>query len=129
MNKRLEAIREARRVAKKAYCPYSKYYVGCSIVSKSGKIFTGANIENRSYGATICAERSALSQYAINTFNVVDEIATIVITNEKEIFHPCGICLQSLSEFTNSSTEVIIYCPSLKVLKVLKFGDFLPRPF
>lgn len=91
-----ELIEKAREAMQFAYVPYSHYRVGAALLCKDGRIFTGCNIENGSYGATNCAERTAL-------FKAVSEGArefcAIAITAEKSAPWPCGICRQALNEF------------------------------
>ena len=84
----------ARTAMKSAYSPYSKIKVGAALRTKEGKIFTGCNIENVSYGLTICAERVALFNAILEGF---DEFESIAITSSSdEAFPPCGACRQVL---------------------------------
>ncbi len=87
---------EAKKAKKNAYAPYSRFFVGAALLSSSGKLFTGSNVENASYGGTICAERSAMIK-AINQGERSFE-ALAVAGNEGPLW-PCGICLQFLVEF------------------------------
>jgi cytidine deaminase len=93
--KQQELIAEANEVRLRAYAPYSKYQVGAALLTKSGKIFTGANVENAAYGVTICAERSAV-------FSAVSagerEFSAIAIATHNG-GSPCGSCREVLSEF------------------------------
>jgi cytidine deaminase len=92
-----EAIGAARAVRKRAHAPYSKYRVGAALVTKSGKIFVGCNVENASYGATICAERSAIC--AMVAAGEKEPVACVVASAGEEAATPCGICRQVLAEF------------------------------
>ncbi|TMS37855.1 hypothetical protein L596_004700 [Steinernema carpocapsae] len=86
-------------VMKKAYCPYSNFPVGAVLVTKDGKVFTGVNVENASYGGTICAERSAVVSAVSSGHR---DFAKIVISTELEDpASPCGLCRQFLVEFGN----------------------------
>src|SRR6185436_8824964 len=99
-------FKEAVHAQRKAYAPYSKFYVGSAVLTESGEIYSGANVENASYGGTICAERFAIGK-AINAGQ--EEIRAIaVVTPTKKGASPCGICLQFLSEFASPETIVIV---------------------
>lgn len=97
-----ELIDLAKQVRKRAYAPYSHYKVGAALLGKSGKIYTGCNVENASYGHTVCAERSAVVK-AVSEGEREFEAVAVVTKNGGS---PCGACRQVLSEF---SPELIIY--------------------
>lgn len=89
----------AKEGSRKAYAPYSKFPVGCVIISKKGSSFTGCNIENISFGLTICAERAAISK-AISTEGPEFKIETVIIYTPTDVpITPCGACRQVLREF------------------------------
>lgn len=94
--------------AKKAYAPYSNYHVGAAILTESGEVFTGANIENISYGATICAERTAI---AVMRTAGDHRIQTIAVQTPDQGW-PCGICLQTIAEFAIDADSTKIVVPS-----------------
>jgi cytidine deaminase len=104
-----ELIEEAKKAREKAYAPYSNFKVGAAILTKSGKIFTGVNIENSSYGASICAERVAVFNAINSGDSEIVEVA--VVTDKKEPAMPCGICRQVLKEF---SKNLKIYAANLE---------------
>ncbi|MCX6088651.1 MAG: cytidine deaminase [Caldiserica bacterium] len=104
-----ELIEEATKAREKAYAPYSNFKVGSAVLTKSGKVFTGANIENASYGASICAERVALFKAISEGETEIVEIA--VVTCAEEPTMPCGICRQVLKEF---SENLKIYAANLE---------------
>jgi len=92
-----DLIRKAAEASKRAYCPYSRFPVGAALLTPSGSIFVGCNVENASYGLAICAERSALSSAVVQGER---EIAAVVIaTPTPEPTPPCGACRQVLVEF------------------------------
>lgn len=93
-NELLDAALQAR---KNAYAPYSNFSVGAAVLTADGQIFTGSNIENASYGATVCAERVAIFKAVSSGYDSIKAIA--VIADHPEPVSPCGICRQVLGEF------------------------------
>lgn len=98
-DQKIELIEQARLAQKNTYNPYSKFSVGAALLTKDGKIFTGCNVENVSYGLTICAERVAV-------FKAISEghkefVAIAISTSSEKPTFPCGACRQVLSEFGN----------------------------
>ncbi|HDR7968929.1 TPA: cytidine deaminase [Bacillus pacificus] len=99
-------IEEANKMLEKAYIPYSKFPVGATLVTKEGKIYTGCNIENASYGLCNCAERTAI-------FKAVSEgernFSYLVITGETDgPISPCGACRQVIAEFCDPKMPVLL---------------------
>ena len=99
-------IEEANKMLSKAYIPYSKFPVGAALVTKEGKIYTGCNIENASYGLCNCAERTAI-------FKAVSEgerdFSYLVITGETDgPISPCGACRQVIAEFCDPKIPVLL---------------------
>ncbi|MBQ4058132.1 MAG: cytidine deaminase [Lachnospiraceae bacterium] len=92
-----ELIQIAKQAAEKAYAPYSNFYVGAALLTKDGQIFQGCNIENASYGATNCAERTAIFKAVSEGYRSFSKIA--VIAKDGSTAYPCGICLQVMQEF------------------------------
>jgi len=119
-----EWIEEARRARERAYAPYSNFAVGAVLVARDGRTFTGCNVENVSYGLTICAERVAVGK-AIDA-GVREFHAIVLATDSTEPACPCGACRQVLAEFA----------PALEILSVTIAGEqrrsslaeLLPRP-
>ena len=97
-----ELIDLARKARKRAYAPYSHYKVGAALLGKSGTVYTGCNVENASYGHTVCAERTAVFK-AVSEGETEFEAIAVVTRNGGS---PCGACRQVLSEF---SPELIIF--------------------
>ena len=118
-----ELIDLAKQAMLMAYAPYSKYRVGACLLTKEGRVYQGCNIENASYGATCCAERTAL-------FKAVSEgereFTTIAIAAEKSLPWPCGICRQALFEFA-PNLRVIVSCGDQTDCKMLP--ELLPEGF
>ncbi len=92
-----ELLKMAVKAQNNAYAPYSHFKVGAAILTRNGKIYSGCNIENSSYGASICAERVAL--FKAVSEGEKDFLAIAIATDTKEPVMPCGICRQVLSEF------------------------------
>jgi cytidine deaminase len=92
-----ELTRAALEVQQRAHAPYSRYFVGAALVVASGRIFAGCNVENASYGLSICAERSAIVQMV--AAGERDPTALVVVTRGPVLGTPCGACRQTLAEF------------------------------
>ena len=122
MDKKLH--KRAIEASQKAYAPYSKKQVGCAILTESGEIFTGCNIENSSFGATICAERVA----AFNAAAQGQLRFKRVCLYTEEGWFPCGMCRQVLREFGEISLPVVIYNAHGKVCET-SLGELLPHSF
>jgi len=117
-------IDAAKNVSKNAYVPYSGFQVGAALLTKSGEIFTGCNVENSSYGLTNCAERTAI-------FKAVSEGETeftelVIFSNTDELFYPCGACRQVISEFSSDLKVTIV---SLKDKFETNISELLPHGF
>ena len=101
-----ELFAAARKAADFAYAPYSKFRVGAALLAEDGSIITGCNVENRSFGLTVCAERNAVFK-GVSTGHLVF-IALAVSTPDSEVpVGPCGACRQVLSEFMDPSSPVL----------------------
>lgn len=101
----IELIERAKKALQNSYSPYSKFKVGAAALTQSGNVYTGCNIENSSYGASICAERVAISKAVSNGENNIVKIAIVSSSGLKT--PPCGICRQFMSEFMDSKAIVI----------------------
>lgn len=96
---RTKLLLKARAAMKSAYAPYSDFQVGAAILLRDGRIFTGCNVENASYGLTICAERNAIFA-AVAASKKKPEIAAIAVVNRRGVpCSPCGACRQVIAEF------------------------------
>lgn len=121
-------IQCAVHAAQNAYAPYSNFHVGAAILLSDGKIVEGANIENISFGATNCAERSALFTAASLGYRRGDFQAIAIYGHTEEPISPCGICRQALVEFLEKDTPVFLVNENLNVLE-MTIGDLLPYAF
>jgi cytidine deaminase len=116
----------ARAATASAYVPYSQFPVGAAVMTESGAIFTGANIENASYPLTCCAERTAVYA-AINAGHKV--ITAVAVTAPKVVtVTPCGGCRQVLNEFKPADHDMTVVLDGLD-LTIITLGDLLPRAF
>nr|WAY00085.1 cytidine deaminase [uncultured bacterium] len=124
-----DLVQRAKKVRKNAYAPYSKYKVGAALMTKSGKVFEGCNVENASFGATICAERGAIMQMI--AAGESKPVAIAIVTQGDEPASPCGICRQVLSEFAPDLLIALVGLGSKdgEVGKVVRLGELLPMQF
>ena len=116
---------EAKAAAARAYCPYSRFRVGAAILARSGEVFSGCNVENASYGLTICAERNAAFRMVAAGETAFDVI--VVYTPTATPTAPCGACRQVLNEF-GPAAEVICVGDGPDVFRST-VRDLLPRAF
>lgn len=110
---------------KNSYSPYSNYPVGAALLLADGSIVAGCNVENSSYGATICAERNAFWA-AVAAKGKIKPVAMVLVTREEAV--PCGLCLQVMSEFCAPDFPIYLGTPAGPGTKVT-LKEFLPRPF
>jgi cytidine deaminase len=118
---------QAREAARNAYAPYSKFKVGSALQLSNGKVVTGVNVENISYGLTICAERSALVS-AVSQFGPNIRVEAVAIANsEGKASPPCGACRQVLAEFVLPGAPVIF--TTAKGTCTMPFSELMPMAF
>lgn len=118
-------ISHANAAKDNAYAPYSKFQVGASVLYEDGTIVSGCNIENASFGATICAERTALSSGVAQGKRDIKLLC--VTANTDEMITPCGICRQVIWEF---SKDVTVICTNkYGDYKILTIAELLPHAF
>lgn len=120
-----ELIQIALANKENSYSPYSNFRVSAVVVTKNGDIYKGVNIENASYPATICAERSALAAAISEGARDFD---TIVITGDSVDTYPCGVCRQFMAEVLDTDTKVVI-ANSPTDYKTYSMEDLLPHSF
>ncbi len=123
---REELIKEAYMAMEKAYSPYSGFKVGAAILTGDGNVYTGCNVENASYGATICAERCAALKAVSDGQVVFKQIA--IVSSSREFTYPCGICRQFLAEFFTDDGIIILH-DDMKGIQELLFFDEIPHTF
>src|SRR6185369_4046294 len=120
-------IRAAARARKGAMAPYSKFQVGAALLTKSGEIITGANVESASYGLTCCAERVAL--FKALTSGKKDFTAVAVVARVAGGPMPCGACRQLLAEYASDAEVFIADSRRLKSVKKFSVRELLPGAF
>ena len=120
--KRDSLMKDAVFAQEKAYSPYSKFKVGAALLTKDGKIFTGCNVENVSYGMTMCAERTAVFKAVSEGYTDFEAIA--VSASSDEAIYPCGACRQVLAEF-NSKIKIFVNHDEKNYILM----DLLPKSF
>lgn len=120
-------IEQAYASQKKAYAPYSEYLVGASIIDSAGQIYGGCNIENCSYGGTVCAERVAIWK-GISDGMQLPIKAVVVVSSEKNKWPPCGLCRQVMAEFCIPTTNVFLG-NNRKEFRKMTFKELLPEAF
>jgi cytidine deaminase len=119
-------VEKAIEAKENAYVPYSGFRVGAALLTDSGKAYTGCNVENASYGAAICAERTAVVKAVSDGETMIKAIA---ITSDSEDYtFPCGICRQVIAEFCNEETLIICSNKDGKY-REYTIDDILPNAF
>jgi cytidine deaminase len=119
-------LASAREILQRAYAPYSGFKVGAAVLTQEGKIFTGCNVENASYGLTICAERSAIFSAVASSAGTL-KLRAVAVVNEKEVpCSPCGACRQVISEF---GLETVVLFKSEQGYEELTISELLPAGF
>lgn len=121
-----ELMQAAESMCTRAYAPYSKFNVGAALLSSDGRIFTGCNVENASYGAAICAERTAAVK-AVSE-GAVKFSAVAIASSGGGLTFPCGICRQFLNEFAEEELRVILKDENGHIC-VYTLKELLPEAF
>ncbi len=124
-NEREELIEAAIEVRKRAHAPFSNFRVGAAVRARSGKIFTGCNIESASYGLTVCAERIAIWKAVSEGEREFAEIA--VAADTKELTPPCGVCRQIIWEFCGDVP--VTFANLTGDTETISMKELLPRAF
>lgn len=125
MNEKM-LLKLATEVKERAYAPYSDFRVGAALVTDKGNLYTGVNIENSSYGATNCAERTAIFKAVSEGENKIRKIA--IASDSEDFIYPCGICRQVITEFADQDIEIICGRKNGDY-KVFTLDELLPYAF
>lgn len=120
----LELLKRAKSVLDLSYSPYSKFRVSAAALMNDFKVYTGVNIESASYGATICAERVAISKAISSGSKVLKKLAVVA---SKDLIYPCGICRQFIAEF--ASEDFVLIIESKDGILEYKLDEILPFAF
>ncbi|NBX93628.1 MAG: cytidine deaminase [Proteobacteria bacterium] len=122
----LGLVKAAKMARKKAYAPYSQYLVGCALQDGRGKIFTGCNVENASYPAGLCAERTAIVKMVSEGGAKIQHL--VLVASSAEPVLPCGMCLQVIQEFGPNCTVTSVN-PQGTHFRQFKFPQLFPFAF
>jgi cytidine deaminase len=114
----------AEKAAENSYSPYSKFAVGAAVLSGDGKVYFGTNIENASYGLSMCAERVAVFTAVANG---AENIKAVAVYSSSGNVTPCGACRQVISEFAQKAD--IVYKDKNNKIKIEKINSLLPKCF
>lgn len=122
-----DLLEDAKKAAEMSYSPYSGFKVGAALQLRTGEVVTGTNVENVSFGLTVCAERAALVG-AVSRFGPEIEIEAIAVTNlNGAASPPCGACRQMLAEFARPEASIIF--PASTGIRTMRFAELLPLGF
>ena len=128
----LKLLEEAKKARLKAYTPYSNFKVGAALLTKSGKVYLGCNIENATYTPTNCAERTAFFKAVSEGEREFEKIAIVGAKDGEdanEMCAPCGVCRQVLMEFCNPKEFQIILADGENTCRVMTLEELLPCGF
>jgi len=120
-----QLIQQAYEAMEMAYVPYSKFQVGAALLTKDGTVIKGCNVENASFGATNCAERTAIFKAVSEGYK--DFVKIAVVSNSKKYTYPCGICRQVISEFTMDAS--MVFHDEVKGIIEVPMTEILPYRF
>ncbi len=120
-----ELVQAATQVRKRAYIPYSRFAVGAALLAADGQVFSGCNVENATYGATSCAERTAYGTAIAQ--GVREFVALCVVTDVEEPAAPCGICRQVIAEFSDDLPVLLASTNGAR--KYVSLNELLPHRF
>lgn len=127
MDDREKMLETLLNIIGNSYSPYSRFRVASAVICSDGRIFTGVNIENSSYGLSICAERVAIFKAVSEGCREITKV--YVVSDHSEPIPPCGACLQVISEFSRSGdVEIIMYSPRGSSIKRM-LSELLPLRF
>lgn len=123
-----ELLSLAVETAKNAYAPYSKFHVGSALETEDGAVFSGCNVENASYGLTICGERNAIFQMIAAGQKQIRQIA--IVADGDVVPYPCGACRQVINEFADPDCPVYV-APAQHIdrYETMTLGELLPKSF
>jgi len=121
-----ELLKWALEAQKNSYAPYSHKHIGAAVLMENGRIYNGCNVENASYGGTICAERTAIFKAVSEGAKKIKEV--MVVSSEQNPWPPCGFCRQVIAEFASPETLIHLSNPQGHG-RTIKFVDLFPEAF
>ena len=124
-----DLIGAAFRARENSYSPYSRFRVGAALLCETGEIYTGCNIENRAYGPTNCAERTAFFKAVSEGKRSFSAIAIVGGETEPVWCYPCGVCLQVMAEFCSPDEFLIVCARSADEYRIFTLKELLPEMF
>ncbi len=124
-----DLIKIAINAKENTYSPYSKFPVGAALLTKKDKVYLGTNIENASYGATVCAERSAIFNAISNGEKKGDFKKIAIVSNMDNFTYPCSLCRQVMTEFFDNDVEVLLVNNQKKEYLNLSTDELVPYKF
>ena len=122
-----ELMNKAIEVSKNSYSPYSNFAVGACVLTDSGKIYTGCNFENSSFGMTICAERNAIGSAIADGEKKIKAVA--IYSPNQDNCVPCGACRQVMHEFCEDDSNVDVVLKNGQDLRIYTLAELLPESF
>ena len=122
-----ELMNNAKDAAKNSYSPFSRFAVGAAVITSSGKIYQGCNVENSSFGLTNCAERTAIFKAVSEGEREIRAVA--IYSPNADSCYPCGACRQVLFEFQGDEEEIVVITENMGKLEANKLSFFLPCGF
>lgn len=122
-----ELMDKAIKVSENSYSPYSKFAVGACVLTESGRVYTGCNFENSSFGMTICAERNAIGSAIADGERVIKAVA--IFSPNQDNCLPCGACRQVMHEFSKDDADLDVIVKNKSGLKIYKLNQLLPEGF
>jgi homotetrameric cytidine deaminase len=121
-----QLFQAALKARENSYAPYSKFRVGAAVALTNGEIVGGCNVENASYGGTICAERNAINA-SVAKYGTKVKLEALALVTDPEAT-PCGLCLQVMAEFCGPDFPIHVATPK-GIVKKVALKQFLPQPF
>ena len=122
-----QLMNRAKEASKTSYSPFSRFAVGAAVLTASGKIYEGCNVENSSFGLTICAERCAIFKAISEGERVIRAVA--IYSPNADSCYPCGACRQVMYEFQGDDEEISVVTENMGNLDINKLSYFLPCGF
>lgn len=122
-----QLMNRAKEASKTSYSPFSRFAVGAAVLTSNGKIYEGCNIENSSFGLTICAERCAIFKAVSEGERIIRAIA--IYSPNADSCYPCGACRQVMYEFQGDDEEISVITENMGQLEINKLSYYLPCGF